>query len=204
MAPRERTLLKHVALLTRFERSRPLQVGSLVGDDAISKSFNCAKELTMATTPEMREPLFATEVGSYTTTMDDPSMWCPVPGADVEMARFVLGSRTEPHAPQAWIVRQGPDFWVDRHHHDTHRLEVIVSGSYTMNGKDYGAGSVTFFPAGVAYGPLTYGPAGGTVIEFFSDSATLAPIFEQMPNDEIVRNLTAMGMPPKLTPADAV
>jgi hypothetical protein len=151
----------------------------------------------------MREPLFAAEVPAYTATMNDPTMWSPVPGADVEMARFVLGSRQEPHAPQAWIVRQGPNFEAPRHHHDSHRLEIIVSGAYTMDGKLYEAGSVTLFPAGVAYGPLVYGSEGGTVIEFFSDSATLAPIFEELPSDEIVRNLTAMGMPPKLAVADA-
>jgi hypothetical protein len=139
--------------------------------------------------------IFATEVADPLTSLDDASIWRSL-GPGQQWARFILGGRDDTHAPQVWIIELPPHYVIPQHYHDVHRIEIMLKGSYRLDGQERGPGAITFFKAGELYGPIEYGPEGGTSLEVFSDSANLRPIFAEEPGPEIVANLSAIGMKP--------
>jgi len=138
--------------------------------------------------------IFVTDLAKYTTSLSDPDIWCKLELPGQEWVRFVLGNRDE-DAAQVWIVKIPPNYVVPRHYHTVHRLEILMEGSYTMEGKLYKKGSIMSFKANEEYGPLHFGPEGGLTMEVFPETPG-QPIFTDAPSEEVIRNLSLMGMKP--------
>jgi len=139
--------------------------------------------------------ILVTEARKALTSLDDESIWQQLeqlPGC--RWARFILGNREDVHAPQIWIVELPPNYTVPRHYHNVHRLEIMLKGSYRLDGEERGPGAITLFPAGEMYGPVEIGSEGGITMEVFSDSSNLGAIFAEEPPTEVVANLVAMGL----------
>lgn len=154
------------------------------------------------TADKIKGAIFVSDVSNYMTTLKSRDIWCPLELPNQEWARFVLGSPEE-DAAQVWIVKLPPNFIVPRHYHTVHRLEILIEGSYTMDGKLREKGSIMVFKANEEYGPLHFGPEGGTTMEVFPKTPG-QPIFTEPPSEEVIRNLTRMGMKPMVkakTPA---
>lgn len=146
-------------------------------------------------------PIFAAEVENYLASLNDAKFWRPLEKPGQEWARFVLGGPDEPNAPQIWFIRLPPNYIVGRHLHHVHRLDVILEGSYTLDGVVRKAGDITVFPAGKMYGPIIHGPEGSLQMEIFADGSKLQPIFEDAPPESVVKNFARMGLFPTVAAA---
>ena len=138
--------------------------------------------------------IFVTDLSNYSTTLDDPDIWCKLELPGQEWVRFVLGDK-DSDAAQVWVVNLPPNYVVPRHYHTVHRMEILLKGSYMMDGKLRKPGSIMVFKANEEYGPLHFGPEGGTTLEVFPETPG-QPIFTDAPSEEVVRNLSRMGMTP--------
>ena len=157
-----------------------------------------ADDMTAANALAMAEgAIFADEVKGFLSSIDDPSIYRPLELPGQEWARFILGGKDNPAAPQVWIVKLPPNFVVPRHYHKTNRLEVMLRGSYTLDGKERGAGAITFFTANEVYGPIVIGPEGGITREVFSTGIDMGPIFTEEVSPDTYANLARMGMTPR-------
>jgi hypothetical protein len=139
-----------------------------------------------------------TDLNGWVTDYHEKSNWEPIEGLDASWCRIALGGPGESDAPQIWLAESPPYFVIPRHHHGVHRVEILLAGSYTMGDRELRAGAVTAFPANVPYGPLHFGPEGGTFVEIFSDSSKLQAVFENPEDlsDSLVAVLQGMGMKP--------
>ncbi len=138
--------------------------------------------------------IFITDLAKYTTSLDDASIWHKLELPGQEWVRFVLGERGQ-NAAQVWIVKMPPNYVVPRHYHEVHRLEILLEGEYRMDGKLHKKGSIVSFKAFEEYGPLEFGPEGGMAMEVFPNTPGM-PIFTDAPSEEVIRNLSLMGMKP--------
>lgn len=139
-------------------------------------------------------PIFVAEVKNFLYSMKDAEMWSPLEKPGQEWARFILGAPDEPNAPQIWFIRLPPNYVVGRHYHNVHRIDVVLQGSYTLDGVERKEGDITVFPAGKMYGPIIHGPEGSLQMEIFADGSKLQPIFEDSPPESVIRNFARMGL----------
>lgn len=73
--------------------------------------------------------------------------------------------------PVAGMMQFPPGAFIPRHSHASHRFEVVVRGSYEVDGRVIGPGDVMVSKAGEMYGPMQVGPEGVLTVEFFSSPA---------------------------------
>lgn len=93
----------------------------------------------------------------------------------IDLGVVVLGSKAD-NPPSVMLLRLPPGHVLERHAHDTHRMEVVVKGSIiTPDGRVLRAGDVSTSEPGEFYGPLTAGPEGCTSVEIFGDVRGMAP-----------------------------
>jgi hypothetical protein len=85
--------------------------------------------------------------------------------SNVESAWYDFGTVENPG--RVFIVKYGPNYFNPAHSHDTDYCSIIVEGSIEIARKTFGRGSIRFVMAETTYGPITVGPDGATVIEFF-------------------------------------
>ncbi len=140
--------------------------------------------------------IFATEFSDAFTSLRDPSIWRALALPGQKWARFILGDRSQPDAPQVWIVKLPPGFIVPKHYHKTHRLEIVLEGSYELGGKFRGVGELTFLSGSKVYGPMVVGADGVTTLEVFSSGRDMEPIFADPPSAATAASLACMGMAP--------
>ncbi|MBL7494112.1 hypothetical protein I6A60_25045 [Frankia sp. AgB1.9] len=84
---------------------------------------------------------------------------------------LVLGDRADPDAVRFTHARMapgsGPRLW---HAHADWTASIVLEGSLTVEGVTLTAGQLVAVAPDVAYGPLTPGPAGATVLEIFASA----------------------------------
>lgn len=98
---------------------------------------------------------------------------------------FQLGAEGDENAPQAWVINFRPNLHVPRHHHDTHRFEVLISGSYSNGDVEARPGDVWMLPAGTTYGPLEIGPDGALALIIFENHSQMKAVWdEEMPETD--------------------
>jgi hypothetical protein len=73
--------------------------------------------------------------------------------------------------PVAGMMHLPPGAYIPRHSHGSHRFEVVVQGSYEVDGRVIGPGDVMVSRAGEMYGPMQVGPEGVLTVEVFSSPA---------------------------------
>jgi hypothetical protein len=141
-------------------------------------------------------PIFVAEVENFLYSMNGAEMWRPLEKPGQEWARFVLGGQEDANAPQIWFIKLPPNYVVGRHYHNVHRIDVVLQGSYTLDGVERKAGDITVFPAGKTYGPIVHGPEGSVQMEIFADGSKLQPVFEGAVPEAVLRNFARMGLHP--------
>jgi hypothetical protein len=121
---------------------------------------------------------------------DEPAFWKVSPPAlaytqvfaeavDHRVASFVLGGDDDIEAPLALFMNLPPGWVLDRHAHDCHRFEVVITGSMIVTGGlVLGPGDVSTSEPGEQYGPHMAGEAGVLTLEIFSRQAGLHPDHE--------------------------
>jgi hypothetical protein len=144
-------------------------------------------------------PIFASEVDKYLGSLGDAKMWQPLEKEGQEWVRFILGAPDEPNAPQIWFIRLPPNHVTERHYHNVHRLDLLLDGSYTLEGVERKKGDITVFSAGKMYGPIVHGPEGSLQMEIFADGSKLQAIFEKPPSESVIKNFARMGLYPSNT-----
>jgi hypothetical protein len=84
---------------------------------------------------------------------------------DVQSIWYDFGTQTNPG--RVFIVKYGPGYVNNPHSHDTDYCSIVIEGSVEIARRIFGRGSIRFVKAETTYGPITVGPEGATVIEFF-------------------------------------
>jgi hypothetical protein len=121
---------------------------------------------------------------------DEPAFWKVSPPAlaytnvfaeavDHRVASFVLGDPDDLEAPLALFMNLPPGWVLDRHAHDCHRFEVVITGSMiATDGIVLYPGDVATSVPGEQYGPHMAGEDGVLTLEIFSRQAGLHPDHE--------------------------
>jgi hypothetical protein len=110
------------------------------------------------------------------------------------IANFVLADDPEDtESPVASLLYLGPNDVLPRHAHDCHRVEVIVKGSLTVQGKEMHPGDVSVSKPNEFYGPHIAGPDGSLSVEIFSRASGLYPAMEDDPDEESRKTLAVFG-----------
>lgn len=110
---------------------------------------------------------------------NDPDYWTPLPffagvssTAQEHGLRIVhhpLGpSEEEDSTPVAAILEMPPGYTLPRHSHNCERIEIVVRGTLTADGRELGPGSVLKAGADEFYGPHVAGPQGCLTVEVFA------------------------------------
>src|SRR5690242_3883214 len=84
--------------------------------------------------PAVDRPIFAAEVQNFLSNFNGAEMWQPLEKPGQEWARFVLGGPDDVNAPHIWFIKLPPNYIVGRHYHNVHRLDIVLKGSYTLDG----------------------------------------------------------------------
>lgn len=93
----------------------------------------------------------------------------------IDLGVVVLGER-ETNPASAMLLQLPPGHVLERHAHDTHRMEIVVKGSIvTADGQELLPGDVAVSGPGEFYGPLTAGSEGCLSVEIFGEIAGMAP-----------------------------
>jgi len=93
----------------------------------------------------------------------------------IDLGVVVLGEKSANPA-SVMILQLPPGHVLERHAHDTHRMEVVVKGSVcTPDGRELRSGDVFTSEPGEYYGPLTAGSEGCMSVEIFGDIQGMAP-----------------------------
>jgi hypothetical protein len=95
-----------------------------------------------------------------------------------------LGQEDDPGCPAIHRVKSKPGQVAARHAHPGWALTIIVSGSATIGGDDYGPGDLLLAEPLAQYGPLVPGPDGVETIEVFESDNLINPIWDD-PNDPL-------------------
>ena len=98
----------------------------------------------------------------------------------IDLGVVVLGDKAA-NPPSVMLLELPPGHVLEKHAHNTHRMEVVVRGTMiTPDGKELRAGDVSTSAPGEFYGPLTAGSEGCLSIEIFGDVRGMVP---QAPGD---------------------
>jgi len=93
----------------------------------------------------------------------------------IDLGVAVLGEKSD-NPPSVMLLELPPGHVLERHAHNTHRIEIVVRGSIiTPDGKELRAGDVSTSGPGEFYGPLTAGSEGCLSVEIFGDIRGMAP-----------------------------
>lgn len=110
------------------------------------------------------------------------------------IANFVMADDSEDaEAPVASLLYLGPNDVLPRHSHDCHRVEVIVKGELSVDGKIMRPGDVSVSKPHEFYGPHIAGPEGSLSVEIFSRASGLFPQMEDDPDEETRKTLATFG-----------
>ena len=100
------------------------------------------------------------------------------------LALHVLGEEDDSSAAVIEMLRLPPNYVLSRHHHTSHRFEVVIQGSVTVGELTFGPGDIFITAPNEEYGPLTAGPEGCLSVEMFSDSSGVDATFDMDSVDE--------------------
>ncbi|AMK24132.1 MULTISPECIES: hypothetical protein [unclassified Sphingobium] len=93
----------------------------------------------------------------------------------INLGVVALGEKSDNPA-SVMLLQLPPGHVLERHAHNTHRMEVVVKGSVlTPDGQELRSGDVFTSGPGEFYGPLTAGPEGCMSVEIFGDIQGMAP-----------------------------
>ncbi len=90
------------------------------------------------------------------------------PAIGVKTSYFPLGDPNDDNTPMAVVLQMEPGFVITHHAHACERVEVIMRGTLTAEGRVYGPGDVLTAKANEFYGPKTAGKEGCTTLEVFA------------------------------------
>jgi hypothetical protein len=103
---------------------------------------------------------------------------------DQGLSLHVLGEEDDESAAVIEMLRLPPNYVLSRHHHTSHRFEVVIQGSVTVGDTTFGPGDIFITKPNEEYGPLTAGPEGCLSVEMFSDSSGVDATFDMDSVDE--------------------
>ena len=100
-----------------------------------------------------------------------------MPGDHRFLSFFPMGDDPDdPEAPLVGLVWIPPGGEVDRHGHDSYRVEIVVQGSLHLGGETVlGPGDLSTSVPREFYGPHHAGPEGCLMAEVWSRAAALPP-----------------------------
>jgi len=128
---------------------------------------------------------------------EDPAYWqAPerfrglfdqTPSMGVKTSYFPLGDPNDDNTPMAVVLQMEPGYVITNHAHACERVEVIMRGTLTAEGRVYKAGDVLTAKANEFYGPKVAGKDGCTTLEVFAK--TTGSIWRIVKNEsgEVVR-----------------
>lgn len=110
----------------------------------------------------------APDLEALVETLAHDEAWQHIDDAGRRWCRFVIhGDNADPTS--GWAVESPPGTTVPAYAYATTRVEIVVRGSYEINGHECGTGTVTIIPANHARGPVEFGDQGGTILEILAD-----------------------------------
>jgi hypothetical protein len=104
------------------------------------------------------------KVFSYHDTSEYPTI-----AFGLKQKRFTLGEDGDPTRPILIVTHFPPNSSIPRHCHGDVFMDVVAEGASLIDGEWCEAGSVRWFPAKAMYGPVTAGPEGCILLEFYVD-----------------------------------
>ena len=93
------------------------------------------------------------------------------PQMGVRCSYFALGDANDDNTPVAVVLQMEPGFVITQHAHPCERVEVVVRGTLTADGRVYRPGDVLTARPNEFYGPKTAGKEGCTTMEIFSNAS---------------------------------
>jgi hypothetical protein len=105
---------------------------------------------------------------------------------------FPLGPSQEKDRPLWNQVNRQPGNVAPAHSHAGWTCTVVLEGSLSLDGVEFGPGQMILVEPHVHYGPLIAGPTGVSFIEFYENQGTLAPIWD-MTDPAVVALLERLG-----------
>jgi ChrR Cupin-like domain len=135
--------------------------------------------------------VYSLDSGDYWDHAPDRLRWAVVGANAMEqgLALHVLGEEDDLSAPIVEMLRLPPNYVLSRHFHTSHRLEIVLQGSVTIEDRTFGPGDIFITKPNEEYGPLTAGPEGCLSAEIFSDSGGVDATFDMSSVDEPRRAL---------------
>jgi len=140
--------------------------------------------------------VYTLDTDGYWDQAPDRLRWAMVGANAMEqgLALHVLGEEDDPSAAVIEVLRLPPNYVLSRHHHSSHRFEMVVQGSVTVGDTTFRSGDIFITKPGEEYGPLTAGPEGCLSLEIFSDSDGVDATFDMSSvQDEQMQLLKAAG-----------
>jgi hypothetical protein len=111
----------------------------------------------------------------------------------IDLGVVVLGEKSANPA-SVMLLRLPPGHILERHAHNTHRMEVVVNGSViTPDGQELRSGDVFTSGPGEFYGPLKAGPEGCMSVEIFGDIQGMAPRASAHASPECAAVIASIG-----------
>lgn len=93
------------------------------------------------------------------------------PATGVKSSYFPLGDPNDDNTPIAVVLQMEPGFVIAQHCHPYERVEVVMRGTLSADGRVYRPGDVLTAKANEFYGPKTAGKEGCTTLEVFANAS---------------------------------
>jgi hypothetical protein len=100
-------------------------------------------------------------------------------GFGLKQKRVILGEPGDPTRPIFILTHFPPNAVLPRHYHGDVFVDAVVQGSSNIEGEWHEAGTVRWFPAKAMYGPITAGPEGCILLEYYVDQPGFATVQDQ-------------------------
>jgi hypothetical protein len=111
----------------------------------------------------------------------------------IDLGVVLLGDKAN-NPPSVVLLELPPGHVLERHAHNTRRMEVVVRGSIiTADGRELRAGDVSLSDPGEFYGPLTAGSEGCLTVEVFADMGGMVPQVAHDASPEGAEQVAAIG-----------
>jgi hypothetical protein len=114
------------------------------------------------------------EVMTYLDTADFTET-----GFGLSQKRIVLGEEGDPTRPILLLTHFPPNAVLPRHYHGDVFADAVVQGASNIEGEWHEAGTVRWFPKQAMYGPITAGPEGCILLEFYVDQPGFATTLDE-------------------------